>query len=274
MTSFGDRLARIVVCLSMFMQDGQRWLWSRPIAVRPWTILIGLVLALHLSSVTFPEKEPDGLPLLYSKSMVIGEEDANRIWTDESTKKSKAGKVYFADLERPKPDGFYCPCSWRIGKPWSLKACPHSSASLWSERHVLLERYVILAAVGEQSPGGDISNEDSWSPWRPGFYVFVACAVSANMLYFVRKIIVVAYGYKKIRYPGFDYDRRSLNEIARSQASGRRRQLFKILNTLISVLVISAFISFFLLAVIELLRAGFGRLVFQIVKEQMDKIVR
>lgn len=138
--------------------------------------------------------------------------------------------------------------------------------------HILFGQNIIQTVVMEKSSGDDTFDDDSWSPWRPAFYVGVAFAIGLNVLYFVRKIVVVAYGYKKIRIPAFGYDRRSLSEIARSQASERRRWLFNLLNTLIYVLVISMVISFFLLAVVELLRAGFGRLVFQMIKEQMYKI--
>jgi len=124
----------------------------------------------------------------------------------------------------------------------------------------------------EQSSESDISDEDSLSPWKPAFYMGVACAIGLSILNIVRKIIVVAYGYKKILIPVSSYDRRSLSEIARNQTSQRKRRFFNLINTFIYVLVIGLLISFFLTAAIGLYKAGFGRLVFDIVRELIDKI--
>lgn len=134
---------------------------------------------------------------------------------------------------------------------YSLCFAGHSCAD-----HVLFGQNITQTVVTEQSSGDDASDNDSWSPWRPPFYIGVACAIGLNLLYIVRKIIVVAYGYKKIRIPVSSYDRRSLSEIARNQASERRRWLFNLPNTLIYILGVGLVISFFLLAVVELIRAG------------------
>ena len=139
---------------------------------------------------------------------------------------------------------------------------------------ILLGQNITPVAMEEQSSESNTSDDDSWPTWNPAFSVLVACAIGLSVLNIVRKIIVVAYGYKKIRIPVSSYDRISLSEIARNQTSHRRRRFFDLINTFIYVLVIGLLASFFLTVVIELHKAGFGRFIFQILKELLDKIGR
>ena len=145
---------------------------------------------------------------------------------------------------------------------------------IFCANHILFGQNITPVAMEKQSSESNTSDDDSWPTWNPAFSVLVACAIGLSVLNIVRKIIVVAYGYRKIRIPVSSYDRISLSEIARNQTSQRRRRFFNLINTFIYVLVIGLLVSFFLSVVIELHKEGFGRFLFQIVKELLDKIGR
>ena len=72
-------------------------------------------------------------------------------------------------------------------------------------------------------------------------YVWISFIVIVNVLFFMRKFIVISYDHGiKISSIIFDigYDRKRLKEIAKQQASDKKRFLFMTINLLIPVLFI------------------------------------
>jgi hypothetical protein len=113
------------------------------------------------------------------------------------------------------------------------------------EGPVVLAQGIARPDLPEQASRPDTFDGDTWLVLRPVDYVWVACAIGANVLFFVRMIILFAYGYG-IRYFDWVYQHRKLREIARKQTSERRRRIFNLINVLIPVLLIIAGIVLFL----------------------------
>ena len=200
------------------------------------------------------------------KYSIIGDEDAIWTWTDESTNQNRAGRICLADMVKPELDGFHCPHPWCGEMLRTQKAGLHLSRNPRNVAHVLFGRNVIGAVVAEPAFGHDISDEDPWLVLGPVDYVWLACGIGANVLFFIRKIIVIAYGYA-LRFYGWGYDRERLREIARKQSSGKLQLFFTCINNLIRVMIISSIVILVCWrAVIPLLTVFLVRVVLPVVK--------
>ena len=91
------------------------------------------------------------------------------------------------------------------------------------EGSVVLAQGITRPDSAEEAPGTDTSDEDSGLVRKPIDYVWMICGILLAVLWCVRRVIVLAYGYgHRIRFHiRGGYDRRFLREIAGKQTSER-----------------------------------------------------
>lgn len=83
--------------------------------------------------------------------------------------------------------------------------------------------------------------------------MFISCILLANGLVFIRKLILLHYGYpaKGLMYMCFWLDVGELNEVIENEESKRRRTFFKWINILIPALFIGNVLFVLLAGVIS-----------------------
>jgi len=101
---------------------------------------------------------------------------------------------------------------------------------------VVLAQGITRPDSAEEAPETETPDEDSRLVREPVFYVCMTCGIICAVLWYARRLVVVAYGYgHEIRFHIGGYDRRYLWEIAGKQTSERRRWLFSLINILVPV---------------------------------------
>jgi len=245
------RLLRPMVYLSIFIQDRTKWLQVSFLTVRPMDILFGLFLSLFLLCVTYANEGRDDPHLPYSKNIVMDNEYLIQTWNDEFANQSIKLQVYPADMD--KLNWCYCLNRSQDEMPIFQTVNSRSFAGQLNASNILFGRYLFPTVMLMKS-GNENIDKDSWMSWDPIFCLFIACVIILNILFFARKLILVAYGYKT----GYSLrgDRKKLQEIARKETSETRRWLFNLANTLLYVLTIFMIIFFILKAVLGILKTS------------------
>lgn len=242
MISYVFRLAQPILGASIFAPNGMRQLRLQSVKVQTLMILIGLILAMSCSIVTYPYTDCYDSPLCRNYIKPIGSYDTVRGCMQQFTIQRR-GEICSTDIEKTEHDGFNCQYPWPNSMlrhettGVSLFGNPHSRVNFLFKR---LKREVTKIVLAEPILVDDFSNKDPWLVLRPVDYLWIACAIGANVVFIIRKVILVTHGYKISN--NINYDHNKLQELANKSSSHTVKTFFTLINILFPALIISGII--------------------------------